>query len=123
MHPVTGLLTQNKDYKTFRQKNREANIRREVEALKSRRVISETEELIKHDGLWYHIRLEKVPECRTIMVLGYKNRYHERQETRIVTDIFGERVSRYYNGQNIYYAVAKKQLNHNEMKCYGVKNN
>lgn len=126
--PVTGVLRRNDQRITSGQWRREQEKRKQAEIEARRRTLSATEQLHRVDGLWYYVRLARLPEGRKeVRVANGQPRetvvYDKRWDVLLKADVSSKdrTTSRDLYGRPGLYAVAKRQLGSRELRRYGLK--
>jgi hypothetical protein len=132
VHPVTGILRHNKHRITRSQKKREASQRVDDEFAAKQRDLSDTEQLHKIDGIWYHITLAMMAAPYGINKNGDEpSRFVYPQYWDVLQSAMVSRQQRETNGRPIRtsphispyaYAAVKRQLSNAELKRHQLKN-
>lgn len=125
--PQTGLLRRNEERILRRKKLREEARRRQAETDARRRMLSPTEQLNCVDGLWYHVRLARLPEGRKeARVVDGRRReivvYEKRWDVLRKRDVSSMDRTMSYElyGRHGVYAATKRQLGKRELRRYGL---
>ena len=133
VHPRTGILMRNRHRKGRVAKVRARRAAQANELLARRRILSESEQLHRVDGVWYHVDLAPLPECNIITWRdGNKVKQTAERPKRwdallnehlAARDTQGrwsdEPVTMY--GRHGVYAISKRQLSERELRQHGLK--
>jgi|RhiMethySRZTD1v2_1073278.scaffolds.fasta_scaffold471101_2 hypothetical protein len=126
--PRTGLLCRNYERILRRRQLREEARRKQAELEARRRVLSPSEQLHRVDGLWYHVRLGRLPEARRIVrfesgrrceKLVYEKRWDVLRRADVSSKDWTAGLEQY--GRRGLYAAAKRQLSRQELRRYGLR--
>ncbi|MYJ75326.1 MAG: hypothetical protein F4089_09630 [Gammaproteobacteria bacterium] len=124
--PRTGILRRNRHHKTYRQRSRERQRRRE--ALVRRRMVPASENRqyhLLHDGAWWEVRLKKVPTYYQVRKARYGPPRRVPVEEEVHDAVLGANLSDLpravlYDRRGVY-AASKRQLSKKEMKRLGLR--
>jgi hypothetical protein len=97
---------------------------RETEFAGRVRVISQNQELRKHAGVWYLCDVKEVTAPKRTKVMDSMGVMRDGWEYPRCWDVMLKRFVEHHERDNLRntYVVAKRQLNHKELKSYGVQN-
>ena len=124
--PRTGILRRNTHYKTYRQRSRERQRRRE--ALVRRRMVPASKHRqyhLLHDGAWWEVTLNTVPTYHQVRKTRYGPPVKVRVEKEVHDAVLDADLSDLpravlYDRPGVY-ATAKRQLSKKEMKRLGLR--
>ncbi|NJO12790.1 MAG: hypothetical protein HC872_04220 [Gammaproteobacteria bacterium] len=91
-----------------------------------RRILSDTEQLLAIDGIWYHIVLAKLPEPRCVRGREVLERHWDVVRSAWVSAGDAQRFreewarGKYLFGSSTLYAVSKRQLGKRELRAAGL---
>jgi hypothetical protein len=132
VHPKTGILRNNRHRVTWRQVRDEKRVAEKAEMMTKRRDISDTEQLHKIDGVWYHVTLAPMDEGRPyhdsktgLMELAYAKRWDVIRKQMVSRRRHsGDRKpdSATLFGKRYVYAAEKRQLSNAELRRYELTN-
>lgn len=117
--PQSGLLCRNPNRVSWNQRQREYRAVNEAKHLETARSLPNGVELRKHEGVWYEVTLSPVPAPQ--MVDSVPIRGYVRKVPRAVP-VYDVLLKQYVSQTHGTYATNKRQLNHYELKKYGVSN-
>lgn len=117
--PQSGLLCRNPNRVSWNQRQREYRAVNEAKHLETARSLLNGVELRKHEGVWYEVTLSPVPAPQ--MVDSVPIRGYVRKVPRAVP-VYDVLLKQYVSQTHGTYATNKRQLNHYELKKYGVSN-
>lgn len=133
VHPRTGILLRNRHYKSWSAKRREKHAG-EREAIQARRrVLSDREQLLLLDGVWYRVELAALPAGvqREVVSKGkpktiteFEQRWDMVRKRKVsAADGPGTEINTagYLYGRCGVYAVSKRQLSERELRQYGLQ--
>lgn len=125
--PLTGVLRRNDQRVTSGQRRREHEKRKQAELDARRRTLSPTEQLHRVDGVWYYVRLARLPEGRkeARIVDGQRREtivYDKRWDMLLKAAVSSKdrTTSGDLYGRPGLHAVAKRQLGFHELRRYGL---
>jgi hypothetical protein len=135
VHPRSGLLRVNRARKPGRRELVRKQARADSAPAESRRILGELEQLHRIDGIWYHVKLEALPEpklrVRIREGIATKEWICETRWDVVrsvnVSRLHGDRGpgnqpgNRELFGRADVYARTKHQLNTQELRRYGLK--
>ena len=132
VHPVTGILRHNKHRITRSQKKRESGQRVDEEFAAKQRDLSDTEQLHKIDGIWYHITLATMAAPHLAKATDSEpSKLVYPQHWDVLQSATVSRRQREIDGKPIHtsprigpyvYAAAKRQLSNAELKRHQLNN-
>lgn len=98
--------------------------RREAQFADRVRVISATQELRKHGGVWYLCDVQQVPAPKRVDVTDSQGVVRSMWDYPRCWDVMLKRFVEHHERDNLRntYVVTKRQLNHKELKSHGVQN-
>ena len=117
--PSSGLLCRNPNRVSWNQRQREYRAANEAQRRETARSLPNGVELRKHEGVWYEVTLSPVPAPEMVdsaMLRGYV-----RKVARAVP-VYDVLLKQYVSQTHGTYVTNKRQLNHHELKKYGVSN-
>lgn len=117
--PCSGLLCRNPNRVSWSQRQREYRAANEAHRQATARSLPNGVELRKHDGVWYEVTLSPVPAPE--MVDSVIMRGYVRKVPRAVP-VYDVLLKQYVSQTHGTYVTNKRQLNHHELKKYGVSN-
>jgi hypothetical protein len=126
--PQTGLLCRNEERILRRRQLREQARRKRAELEARRRILNPSEQLHRVDGLWYHVRLGRLPEARRIVRFEsgrlrekfvHEKRWDALRRAEVSSRDCTAGLELY--GRRGVYAAAKRQLGRQELRRYGLK--
>ena len=119
VHPETGLLVYNTQRNNWKNRWREGKKQRDEVMKATSLTLSNGVELRKHEGIWYEVELAPVPKPEMVDSVLFKSIVRKVPRAVPVYDVLLKRfISETYGT----YVCSKRQLNHQELKSYGVTN-
>ncbi len=130
VHPVTGLLCRTARLQSRRESRRQDHAREQAQLHARRRVVSQTSQLHRLEGIWYEVTL--APLASEAVLKDYDaqdwvTRIRRRAEVCTFDVVAGRNFygGSYYEltclyGQSGVYAKSKRQLSHAELKTHGL---
>ena len=118
--PCSGVLCRNPNRVSWNQRQREYREANKAQRLETARSLSNGVELRKHEGVWYEVSLSPVPNPQWGTAwTDSKGNSHKVLRAVPVYDVLLKRTISENSGT---YVTNKRQLNHHELKKYGVSN-
>lgn len=117
--PCSGVLCRNPNRVSWNQRQREYREANKAQRLETARSLSNGVELRKHEGVWYEVSLSPVPAPE--MVDSAIMRGYVRKVPRAVP-VYDVLLKQYVCQTHGTYVTNKRQLNHHELKKYGISN-
>lgn len=124
VHPVSGLLLKNKEYKSYNSRYAEAALRREIEELKVRRKISNELELRRRseDGCWFICERAfnawpKGTYRAAPYRVGGRPFYQTFYEDSTAFDVWDKKTAQYGS----WYVTSYRSASKKDLKKYGLK--
>jgi hypothetical protein len=125
VHPKTRILLKNKHYVSWTKRRQQSRAAEGVKRAALRKDLSETEQLHRIDGVWFHVTLAAMAELRYIRSAAGLKELPARVHWDVVQKQWVSRAKS--SGDALYgkryaYAHAKRQLSKAELKRYGLAN-
>jgi hypothetical protein len=131
VHPVSGLLLENRAYARKRQAYRQDRRRQAVGDNAERRILDAKHQLHRIDGIWYLVDVEALPDARYVksgsgVTASLQPVYDKRWDVvRKAMVAMNQGWSASKDNEALYgdpksYGAAKRQLNSRELRDYGL---
>jgi hypothetical protein len=125
VHPKTRILLKNKQYMSWARRQQQSLVAEEAKRIAVRRELSETEQLHRLNGIWFHVTLATMAEVRHMRSAADLKELPARAHWDVVHKQWVSRAKS--SGEALYstryvYAQAKRQLSKAELKRYGLTN-
>ena len=126
--PQTGLLCRKESRILRRRHLREQARLKQAEVEARPRLLSPSEQLHREDGLWYNVRLGRLPDARRIVryesgrlreKFAYEKRWDVLRRAEVSSRVWTAGLELY--GRRGAYAASKRQLGRQELRRYGLK--
>jgi hypothetical protein len=120
VHPESGLLVFNTHLSNWKNRWRRAKKEGDEKQKAVSRTLPNGVEIRKHEGIWYEVTLRPVPKPQ--WVDGWTDRKGHTHKVWRAVPVFDVLLKRTISENYGTYVSSKRQLNHHELKSYGVSN-